>query len=48
MKIKIYLAALAAVVLTVVGISTVAAREKAAESCCFPGSVCCTGGACCK
>jgi hypothetical protein len=48
MKTKIYLAALAAVVLAVVGISNVAGREKAAESCCFPGSPCCNGGECCK
>ena len=48
MKTKISLAALAAIVLTVVGIASAAPREKAASSCCTPGAECCDGGACCK
>jgi hypothetical protein len=47
MKTRIYLAALAAVALAIVGFSVAASREKAAPSCCFPGSECCDGGACC-
>jgi hypothetical protein len=48
MKTKISLAALAAIVLTVVGIATAAPREQAAPGCCTPGAQCCDGGACCK
>ena len=47
MKTKISLAALAALVLTVVGIATAAPRDNAPASCCTPGTECCNGGSCC-